>query len=127
MAKEKNPEEFKVVDKRHSAGGASEESPKKGDGFVMKESKDTQADQGPGQIDFSTLIFSLATGAIINLGLAPDPVTKKVQKNPELAKQNIEILVLLQDKTKGNLTSEEAQLLENLLTEVRLKYVQATK
>ena len=127
----KEPEEFKVIDKRASSGGREEtttkskitESKTTGPGFVMEDKKEA----APQQIDFSTLIFSLATGAIINLGLAPDPHTKKVQKNSELARQNIEILSMLKEKTKNNLTSDEATLLENLLTEVRLKYVQATK
>lgn len=111
-------EDFKVIDKR---GAAREES--KGEGFTMKEANE---EPGSAQIDFSTLCFSLATGALINLGIAPDPITKKTQKNPEVAKQNIDILALLQEKTKGNLTKEENQLLDNLLTEIRLKYVEVT-
>jgi len=114
-------EEFKVVDKRHSA----KSEPTEGKGFVMEEAPKAE-ETGPAQIDFSTLCFSLATGALINLGVAPDPITKKTQKNPELAKQNIEILALLQTKTKGNLTAEENGLLDNLLTEIRLKYVEVT-
>lgn len=127
--KEKEPEELKIVDKRHSATKNEEPSrPKSGEGFVMKEKPEPPEEAAaPNEIDFSTLIFSLATGAIINLGLAPDPVTKKVQKNIELAKQNIDILEMLKAKTKGNLTPEESQLMENLLSEVKLKYVQAAK
>jgi hypothetical protein len=90
--------DFKVIDKRSSAGAKDEtESTQKGDGFVMKEKELP----GPDNIDFSTFVFSLATGALINLGLAPDPVTKKSQKDLALAKQNIDLLGLLQDKTKG--------------------------
>lgn len=81
----------------------------------------------PSQLDFSTLILSFATSAMINLGIAPDPQTKKTTKNLELAKQNIDLLSMLEEKTKGNLTKEEAQLLTNLLSEVRLHYVQASK
>ena len=113
-------EDFKVVDKRHTAKSEATE----GKGFVMEEPPKEAT--GPAQIDFSTLCFSLATGALINLGVAPDPITKKTQKNPELAKQNIEILALLQAKRKGNLTTEEHGLLDNLLTEIRLKYVEVT-
>ncbi len=78
------------------------------------------------QLDFSTLILSFATSAMINLGIAPDPQTKKITKNLELAKQNIDLLSMLEEKTKGNLTQEEAQLLTNLLSEVRLHFVQAS-
>ena len=116
--------DFKVIDKRSSSGASDPtESSQKGEGFVMKE-KETP---GPDNIDFSTFVFSLATGALINLGLAPDPVTKKAQKDLALAKQNIDLLGLLQDKTKGNLTPEETQLLEGLLSEIRLRYVDVTK
>ena len=123
---ENEKSDFKVVDKRHSA--TRETSAKEGEGFVMKESPQEKKAEpvSPSQIDFSTLCFSLATGALINLGVAPDPVTQKTQKNIELAKQNIDILSLLQEKTKGNLAGEEKQLLENLLTEVRLRFVEAS-
>lgn len=115
-------DDFKIIDKR--AVHPSEEKPSppeaKGEGFVMKDSQKSATLE---KIDFSTLVFSLATSALINMGLNPDPVTKKIQKNLEFARQNIEILIMLQEKTKGNLSQDEAALLENLLTEVRLKYV----
>lgn len=95
----------------------------KGEGFTM----DNKKEGAPSDIDFSTLIYSFATGALISMGLAPDPQTKKVQKNLPMAKQNIEILTMLQTKTKGNLTEDEAKFLENILTEVRLRYVEATR
>jgi len=79
------------------------------------------------QIDFSTLVLSFATSAFINLGAAPDPQTKKTMKNLELAKQNIDILSVLEAKTQGNLSKEEAELLKNILSEVRLKFVEASK
>lgn len=120
---------FKVNDRRHSASDSEkspkEKNPKSGDGFTMKESETPDFDAN--RVDFSTFILSLSTGAIINLGLAPDPVTQKVEKNLELAKQNIEILSLISEKTKGNLTSEEKQLMQSLLTEVRLRFVEASK
>ena len=79
------------------------------------------------QLDFGTLVFSFATSALINLGVAPDPQTKKTTKNIPVAKQNIEILEILQKKTKGNLSPEENQLMENLLAQVRLRFVEASK
>lgn len=95
----------------------------KGEGFTM----DTPKGETPSDIDFSTLIYSFATGALISMGLAPDPQTKKVQKNIPMAKQNIEILAMLQAKTKGNLTPDETKFLENILTEVRLRFVEASR
>lgn len=123
----KDPEEIKVIDKRHSATGSEEPSRKtvKGEGFTAKE--DPNADVPPHKLDFSTLAFSFATSALINMGLAPDPVTQKTEKNLDLAKQNIDILVILHEKTKGNLNEEEKKLIEGLLTEVRLRFVEASK
>lgn len=118
--------DFKVVDRRASSGASDspqKDSPKEGEGFVMKE----KTPATPSQIDFSTFVFSLATGSLIHLGVAPDPQTKQIQKNLELARQNIELLTLMQEKTKGNLTKEENELLESLLTEVRLRFVDASK
>jgi len=101
----------------------SEKKKAEGDGFTMKSGKE----DGPAEIDFSTLVYSFATGSLISMGLAPDPQTKKVQKNLAMAKQNIEILSMLQLKTKGNLTQDEDKFLENILTEVRLRFVEASR
>lgn len=79
------------------------------------------------KLDFSTLILSFATSALMNLGATPDPQSGKKTKNIELAKQNIEILAVLEEKTRGNLTAEEAELLKNILAEVRLRFVEASK
>lgn len=113
-------EEFKVIDRR----GTPKEPSAEGAGFTMKEKQEEP--QNSVQIDFSALVLSLGTGALIHLGLAPDPVTNQVVVNLELAKQNIEILSLLQQKTKGNLTPDEGKLLESLLTEIRLRFVEKT-
>ncbi|MEZ4750813.1 MAG: DUF1844 domain-containing protein [Bdellovibrionota bacterium] len=122
-------EEFKVVDRRFSSKDAKADSQaSEGEGFVMKDSEKSESASGyPGEVDFSTFVFSLATGALINLGLSPDPITKKTHKDVNLAKQNIDILAMLMEKTRGNLSKEEADLLGSLLTEVRLRYVEATK
>jgi len=118
-----NEKGFKTIDRRKEN---KEETNEQGEGFTVKDSP-SNAPQAPEQIDFSTFVFSLATGALINLGLAPDPATKKTEKNLPLAKQNIDLLGIMQEKTKGNLTTEENQLLESLLTETRMRFVEASK
>ncbi len=123
MAKSKEPEEIKVIDRRHSSSTAEEAKPKKGEGFVAEDAPAPGADQ----VDFSTLVFSFATSALINLGIAPDPVSHKTEKNLAIARQNIDILAILKEKTKGNLTNDETQLIESLLTEVRMRFVEASK
>ncbi len=118
--------DFKVNDKRASSGATDE---KKGETFVASDPAPGTASQpsAPNQVDFSALCLSLATGAMIGLGLTPDPSSKKTTKNLEMAKQNIDILDLLKNKTKGNLTPEESHMIEALLTEVRFRFVEATK
>jgi len=126
MADEKT---FKFIDKRGQSK-PEEKTPQQGEGFVMKESEappESQESAGHERLDFSTLVMSFATSALIHMGLSPDPVSKKRVKNLALAGQNIEILGILKDKSKGNLSEEEKMLLENLLTEVRLRFVEASR
>ncbi len=73
-----------------------------------------------------SLFYMLATSAMVNLGLVPDPIEQKTALNLELAKHNIDTLGVLQKKTTGNLTSEESTLLDDLLYDLRMKYVRAT-
>ncbi len=81
-------------------------------------------EEKPVQIDFYTFILSLGSSAFVHLGDAPHPETGQVaQADLALAKQAIDILSMLEEKTRGNLTEEEARFLENLLTDLRLRYV----
>ena len=129
---EENKKGIKVNDKRHhSSGGESPDSHQaQGEGFTMKECNDPTHDHSHDHahaIDFSTLVFSLAQMAFMGLGLTPDPRTHKIEKDLGVAKQHIDILGVLEEKTKGNLTEEEKILLEGLLVDLRLKFVEASK
>ena len=86
----------------------------------------SQADQGTPlpEVTFSALVFSLSSSALLNLGLAADPATGQVVVDLPLAKQTIDLLGLLQVKTRGNLDEHETKLLENILYDLRLAYVQ---
>jgi hypothetical protein len=77
-------------------------------------------------ISFTQFVVSLATSAAIHLGDMADPEGQASEPNLEGAKQMIEILALLQDKTKGNLTAEERQVLEQILFEVRMRFVEVS-
>jgi hypothetical protein len=79
------------------------------------------------QIDFYTFLLSLGSSAFIHLGDAPHPEAGNAQENLDLAKQTIDILGMLEQKTKGNLTPEEERFLESLLVDLRLRYVQKTR
>lgn len=81
-------------------------------------------DEKPAQIDFYTFVLSLGSSAFVHLGDAPHPETGELARaDLRLAKQTIDILSMLSEKTRGNLTEEEARFLENLLTDLRLRYV----
>jgi hypothetical protein len=79
------------------------------------------------EIDFATFVLSLTTSALFHLGEMPRPDTNTTEKNLPLAKQTIDIIAMLKDKTTGNLGADETQLVDNLLYDLRLKYVQATR
>jgi hypothetical protein len=78
----------------------------------------------PAPIDFYTFVLSLGSTALVHLGDAPHPETGAPQvPNLPVAHQTIDILVMLREKTRGNLTPAEEKFLENLLTDLRLRYV----
>ena len=74
-------------------------------------------------IDFYTFCLSLGSSAFVHLGDAPHPETGQPRSDLALAKQTIDILGMLQEKTRGNLSEEEAKFLEHLLLDLRLRYV----
>jgi len=78
-------------------------------------------------IDFGMFVMSLASSVLVHLGEIEHPDSQTRDPNVPLAKQTIDILGMLRDKTRGNLTQEEAQLLDNLLYDLRMKYVDAKK
>ena len=77
-------------------------------------------------VDFGTFVLSLGSSAIMHLG-EHEEAGAKVEKDLPLAKHTIDILAMLQAKTKGNLTSAEDKLMESLLYDLRLRYVNASK
>jgi hypothetical protein len=86
--------------------------------------EDDRADR----ITFPAFVLSLAHTAAVHFGDVADPVTGQLSTpNPQAAQQMIEILGLLEEKTRGNLTVEERQLLDQILYELRLRYVEAIK
>ena len=79
------------------------------------------------EIDFATLIMSFASASMISLGMVPDPAMGTTQKNLVIAQQNIDIITLLKEKTRGNLTQEEDRLVDQVLYELRMYYIEALK
>ena len=79
------------------------------------------------EIDFGTFVISLSTSALYHLGAIPDPDTKQAVTNLPLAQQTIDILGMLRDKTRGNLTPDEVRLLDGLLYDLRIRFVEARR
>ncbi|MGD9578807.1 MAG: DUF1844 domain-containing protein [Syntrophorhabdus sp.] len=115
---------FKVTDKR---GNSSEKdvlgSEKKSEERTCEEIAEEEAFTTV--LNFSTFILSLTTSALVCLGELPDPITKEKTKNLALAQQTISIIEILKEKTAGNLTEDEENLLGTVLYDLRMKYVQS--
>ena len=75
------------------------------------------------EISFPSLIFSLSSTALFHLGELPDPQTHEKKKDLPLAKHTIDTIAMLKEKTAGNLTGEEEKFIENVLADLRLRYV----
>lgn len=78
-------------------------------------------------LDFSFFVTTLGIQTSIFLGILENPITKKKEEDLTQAKFIIDTLSLLKEKTKGNLTQEEATLLDNILYELQIQYVEKTK
>ena len=85
-----------------------------------------QRDELP-SIDFSTFIISLSTQALMHLGEMSDPVTGNVEKDVAVAKQTIDIIGMLSEKSRGNLDEAEEQLVKEVLYNLRMRYVEAVR
>jgi hypothetical protein len=88
---------------------------------------ETTSDAPPSPVDFSTFVLGLASNALVQLGVAPDPETGTTTSNLVLARQSIDILGVLHEKTRGNLDDSERRLLEAMLYDLRLKFVETRK
>jgi hypothetical protein len=77
------------------------------------------------EANFSTLVLSIGSSAAMALGLAPDPISGSVEKDLERARFNIDLLRMLKDKTKGNLSPEEQKFVESIVTDLQMKFVSA--
>jgi len=130
----KKDKDFKVEDRRTSSGGrGKEENPpetESGPDAASVKSSEPSKQSDPAdapKVDFSTFIFSLFSSALIQLGDMADPLTGAMDPNLTAAKQTIDIIDIIREKTAGNLSDEESKLLENASAELKWKYLDAVK
>jgi hypothetical protein len=84
-------------------------------------------EQGPPKADFEELIRMLATQALLYLGAFPDPETGRRMVSLEMAQFNIDLMAMLEAKTKGNLSQQESTILTRMLYELRMQFVEISK
>ena len=123
-------EGFVIKDKRSSQ--ISEDDANFLDDQEVKDSQEqktpSEGEQAePFQVDFSAFIMSLTSSAFYHLGDMADPTTGKKEVNLPAVQQTIDMLIMLREKTKGNLEGDEKKLLEQLIYELQVKYVAKTK
>jgi len=137
---------FKVADRRKfTEDGQLRDSVEEAAGGVASPSSPSVAAQGQAEVtdsnsspdvgqesrepemNFRTLVVSLSTTALLQMGLAPNPASQKVEKNLPGARQTIEILDILKDKTRGNLDPQESQLLDQCLHDLKMSFVQSSR
>lgn len=129
---------FRVQDRRRFSPetGEPREGTEKGDSSETPGEKTPQegvagersaAEENLKEINFSTFVFSLSTQALMHLGEIPNPLTGKVESDIPVAKQMIDIIGVLREKTRGNLDEGEEKLMDDVLFNLRMRYVDAVK
>ncbi len=94
----------------------------------QKEEAERTGEPDPSQgVNFASFLLSLATTGMVHLGEIPEPSTGQKMEDLEAARQMIDILGILKEKTEGNLSTEESHLLENVLYELRMKFMGKSK
>jgi hypothetical protein len=135
MDEEQGERSFTVSDKRFSARHESEDRPSERSQATSTTAERPTETPPPGNrphaaaaegINFASFLISLGTQAFMHLGDIPNPTTQQREKDLPAAKQMIDLLGMLQEKTKSNLDADEERLLQQLLLDLRLRYVRET-
>jgi hypothetical protein len=121
---------FTVRDRRIKAEGdelsPAHSTPQREEPRTQPTERITETDK-PIALTFTTFLFSLGSSAFIALGEEANPFTGQKSINLPQAQESIDLLSILQEKTRGNLTGEEESLLNNLLFSLRMKYVELAR
>ena len=123
--KEEAASEKQDVDdrKQAEATSSSDEEAPAGDTQAQAAAGDEEGEAQFPEINFPTFVASLNASALVHLGVIEDPATSSKSKNLLMAKQTIDILSMLEDKTEGNLSSDEKNMLQSILYDLRILYV----
>lgn len=139
MEEPDRPSEFKVTDKRRfTTEGESKQEPDDSEKEAPRqeerqasrpEEPRTGSDkaEAPRPLDFSTFILSLANTALFQLGFIKTSESEEVRQDLPAARQTIDILAMLEEKTRGNLTDQEKKIITETLFQLRMAFVEASK
>lgn len=127
--KDKEPESFQVVDKRQFTpeGERRDDAPPPAEPPAAPAAEEPSTPQAPAEASFPELVILLADYAALFLGDVPNPATGKAETDLPSARHFIDLLLLLEDKTRNNLSANEAQLLRGVITQLQLLFVQKSK
>lgn len=130
MEDEKKEKGFVIKDKRifDESGEARKEELKKEEALTEdrpqeEKREETLREEYVPEVTFSNFVLSLSTTVLYHFGDFPDPATNKAEKNLTAAKQTIDMLNMLKNKTVGNLDNNEKELLDGILYELMMRYV----
>ncbi|MGC8493118.1 MAG: DUF1844 domain-containing protein [Syntrophobacteraceae bacterium] len=135
MAEHEEEKGFVIKDRRRFAEGAEPEGETKAQASEERAqpqgagpetaSREEERSGGPlPEVSMATFVFSLSSSALVHLGEIPEPETNQTRVDLAIAKQIIDTLGMLQEKTKGNLDPDEESLLRSVLYDLRMRYVQ---
>ena len=115
--------EDETQDKEQAAESSPEVEAQTSSSAEKSQTTDAQQEPPLPEINFSTFVVSLNASALLHLGAIEDPTSGQTDKNLSMAKQTIDILHLLEEKTVGNLSTEESNLIKSILYDLRIIYV----
>ncbi len=128
MTKEQEEQGFRVTDKRGFREDGESRPPDAAPDTAPASVGQPLSGEAPPRppIDFPSYLLSYYTQGLVFLGEVPNPITNKKEEDVDAARHTIEILTMLEQKTKGNLTKDEDQLMETVLYELRMKFMAKT-
>ncbi len=140
MEESERPSEFKVTDKRRfttegeskpGPEAAEKEAPRQEERAASPSSEEARTGpdrtEAPRPLDFSTFILSLVNTALFQLGFIKTSESEEVRQDLPAARQTIDILAMLEEKTRGNLTDQEKKIITETLFQLRMAFVEASK
>ncbi len=127
MDENSRKKDIKVEDKRHFNKEGNVVSPEEDPAESKANPSESLPPESPEKLDFISILFTYVHTALIYLGDLPDPSGATVPENLPGVQQMVDLLELMQEKTKGNLTPNEGKYLESALFDLRMRYLQKSK